>query len=104
MRVGSPTGLAFCALLASALAGGASAATIAVNSTDNTTVDADGKCTLREAVLNANGDIDTTGGDCLPGSGPDVVTVIAGTFNLSTPLAVSDDLTLQGVSAAQTIV
>ncbi len=35
---------------------------------DNATA-GDGACTLREAILNANFDNDSTGGDCAPGSG-----------------------------------
>ena len=48
------------------------ASIITVNSTlDNITID--GACTLREAVTNANADLDTTGGDCVSGSGNDTI-------------------------------
>ena len=65
-------------LLASALTGlgvpvVSLAATINVNSTADTLVVGDGKCTLREAIDNANGDADTSGDDCAPGSGPETV-------------------------------
>ena len=62
-----------------------SAATIDVNSTADTLVAGDGQCTLREAILNANGDSDTTGGDCAAGSGADLINVPAGTYALSIP-------------------
>ena len=48
------------------------ASIITVNSTsDNITID--GACTLREAITNANADLDTTGGDCVAGSGNDTI-------------------------------
>ena len=48
------------------------ASIITVNSTsDNITID--GACTLREAITNANADLDTTGGDCIAGSGNDTI-------------------------------
>ncbi len=102
MRPGSPTGLVLVAFMALAASDGALAATLVVNSTANTTVDADGNCTLREAVLNANGDTDTTTGDCLPGSGADVIDIPAGTYVLTATLSVTDDVTLHGAGAAQT--
>lgn len=104
MRAGSLTGHALGALLALAVPSGAFAATLVVNSTANTTVDSDGNCTLREAVLNANGNTDTTAGDCLPGSDVDVdvIQIPAGTYLLTAALNLTDDVTLQGVGAAQT--
>lgn len=50
------------------------AATIQVNSNADNTTAADGNCTLREAVANANSDSDTTSGDCVAGSGTDTIT------------------------------
>lgn len=47
---------------------------IVVNSNLDTTSPGDGDCTLREAINNANGDTDTTGGDCAAGSGTDTIT------------------------------
>jgi hypothetical protein len=102
MRAGSPSGLALIAFLALAVPAGALAATLVVNSTSNTTVDADGNCTVREAVLNANADADTTTGDCLPGSGADVIEIPAGTYLLSAALSVTDDVTLHGAGAEVT--
>jgi len=47
----------------------AHAATITVNSTDDTetAVSGDGNCTLREAITNANNNTDGTSGDCVAG-------------------------------------
>ena len=43
------------------------AGTIVVDSTADTTVDADGECTLREAIINANAQgAELSGGDCAP--------------------------------------
>jgi CSLREA domain-containing protein len=47
----------------------ASAATITVNSTADTTTSGNGNCTLREAIANVNAAADTTGGDCAAGTG-----------------------------------
>jgi len=46
----------------------ATAANILVTSTADTLTASDGACTLREAILNANTDSDTTAGDCAAGS------------------------------------
>ena len=51
--------------------------TITVNRTFDTIVH-DGDCTLREAILNANTDSDTTSGDCLAGSGNDTIVFDSG--------------------------
>ena len=51
----------------------AQAATITVNSTAGDVTSGDGNCTLREAINNAESDSDTAGGDCLAGSGPDMI-------------------------------
>jgi CSLREA domain-containing protein len=55
-------------------------ATITVNSTADNDTSGDGACTLREAIDNANDDADTTGGDCIAGSGADTIIVPAGTY------------------------
>ncbi|MCB8945133.1 MAG: hypothetical protein H6658_15410 [Ardenticatenaceae bacterium] len=52
----------------------AHAATINVNSTADNLTAGDGSCTLREALRNANGDSDSTAGDCTAGSGTDTIT------------------------------
>ena len=46
-----------------------SAATITVNSTNDNLTAANGQCTLRKALHNANTNSDTTGGDCAAGTG-----------------------------------
>src|SRR5437868_2515613 len=64
----------------------AQAASIVVNSLNDSTV-TDGACTLREAIANANGDADTTGGDCTAGSGSDTISFnLGGTITLATSL------------------
>ena len=63
-------------VLAPVLAGSApvaQGATITVNSTAGDVTGADGNCTLREAINNAESDSDTTGGDCPAGSGADTI-------------------------------
>lgn len=59
------------------------AATIIVNNTADNLTASDGLCTLREAISNANSDSDTTGGDCVAGSGADIITLPTGTYTLS---------------------
>jgi hypothetical protein len=103
MRATSRTRLALCAFLAVAVPSTAFAATITVNSNSNVIDDNNGACTLPEAVLNANTDIDNTGGDCAVGSGADVIAVPANTYNLVATLVLSDDVTLQGAGASTTI-
>ncbi len=82
------------------------AATIIVNTTGDT-VATDGKCTLREAINNANAAGDTTGGDCTAGSGNDTINFSlsggSGTITLvsSTLPAIANTLTIDG--GAQTI-
>jgi CSLREA domain-containing protein len=95
------------------------AATIVVNSTKDEIIAGDGKCTLREAINNANADADTTGGDCAPGTGADKIGLQAATYNLkagSMPvedanasddldvLATGGDLTLTGKGSANTVI
>ena len=64
---------------------------IAVNTFDDQ-VNGDGDCSLREAVIAANTDTDTDA--CPAGSGPDTITLPAGTYTL----------TITGDSAATTII
>ncbi len=83
---------------AAALTGNASAATIVVNSLLDTTA-TDGLCTLREALANANSNSDTTGGDCVAGSGTDTIdlSALAGTITLGgTQLTISGSTTITG--------
>lgn len=75
-----------------------------VNSIADTEISGDGKCTLREAINNANTDSDTTEGDCVSGNGNDIIdlTALAGTINLSSQLLISDNiysLTIKGPGA-----
>ncbi len=44
-----------------------------VNTLADNTTNGDGFCTLREAITNANADLDTTSGDCIAGSGNDTI-------------------------------
>src|SRR5262249_5812513 len=63
------------------------AATIVVNTTDDNANGGEGKCTLREAINNANADGDTSNGDCTAGDGYDTITFqISGTITLSSVL------------------
>ena len=53
--------------------GVAVAATITVNTTADNTTGGDGRCTLREAVVNVNAAAEMSGGDCAAGNGGDEV-------------------------------
>jgi CSLREA domain-containing protein len=93
-----------------AMAAVARAATITVNSTDDSLA-TDGNCTLREAILAANGD--TAVDACTAGSGSDVVVVPEGTYRLTGEadedagltgdLDVTDDLEVVGAGARTVI-
>lgn len=96
-----------------ALPATALAATLNVNSTADELIAGNGQCTLREAITNANGDSDTTAGDCAARSGADLINVPSGTYTLTIPgalenagatgdLDVRSDLTLRGAGAAMT--
>jgi uncharacterized repeat protein (TIGR01451 family)/CSLREA domain-containing protein len=91
--------LAFLILLAVATAGRATAETIEVDSTADAAPAVDGKCTLREAIENANDDA-ATNPDCAAGTGEDTIQFsVTGTITLYAPLpSVSDDdrLTIDG--------
>ncbi len=92
----------------------ARAATIAVTSiADDLAVGPNGNCTLREAVLAANGDVAVDG--CAAGSGADVIEVPAGTYTLTLAgagedasltgdLDVTGELVIAGAGAATTII
>ena len=81
------------------------AATLDVNSTADQLIAGNGQCTLREAIINANGDSDTTAGDCTAGSGADLINVPAGTYVLTGGyLLINSDLTLRGAGAATTAI
>jgi len=89
------------ALAALALPAAALAATLNVNSTADELIAGNGQCTLREAIINANGDGDDTAGDCPAGSGADLINVPAGTYETG-DLDITSDLTLRGAGAAIT--
>ena len=80
----------------------ASATTIEVNTIADNTTAGDGNCTLREAMTNANGNSDTTSGDCLAGSavGTDSIT-----FNIpgAGPHTIAPTSALPNVTGATTI-
>lgn len=79
--------------------GQALAATIVVNSLDDTVVSGDGVCTLREAVLNAEGDNHSGSTDCAAGSGADTITFsLSGTISLASGLTITTagGLTIDG--------
>lgn len=59
------------------------AATIDVNTVVDSRFSGDAKCSLREAITNANTDSDTTSGDCDAGSGRDFIRVPAGIYRLT---------------------
>ncbi|HEX3582891.1 MAG TPA: Calx-beta domain-containing protein [Thermoanaerobaculia bacterium] len=87
-------------------AGAASAATITVTSLADTAVAGDSQCTLREALNNANGNSDTTGGDCTAGAaGLDTIAFqagLTGTITLGgTELPqITDSVNINGPGAA----
>jgi CSLREA domain-containing protein len=65
----------------------ARAATITVNTLADESTAGDGLCLLREAINNANSASDTTGGDCVAGTGTDTINFsVSGTIKLSRPL------------------
>lgn len=65
----------------------------------------DGKCTLREAILNANNNNQSGSTDCAAGSGTDTIGFsISGTITLGSTLpAVNDDLTIDGSGQSITV-
>ena len=81
------------------------AATITVNSLSDAAA-ADGVCTLREAITNAN--LDSTAGsvECAAGSGADTISItVAGTISLLQPLPdLSSDMTIDGLGISQTTI
>lgn len=81
------------------------AAVIVVNSSQDNLVVSDGLCTLREAILNANTNSDTTGGDCIGGSmGGDTISFAlpsSGGFTITPTSAlpvISDPVVIDGSS------
>jgi hypothetical protein len=106
------------AVLALALPAGALAATITVGKVaDNTGA---GNCSLRDAITSANNNVSPSGSGCNTGStaSPDTIVLGANTYalqlvnpggvsedsNATGDLDITEDVTIQGVSAATTIV
>jgi CSLREA domain-containing protein len=79
------------------------AATITVTTTDDE-LNADGDCSLREAVAAANNDMATDA--CPAGNGADSITVPAGTYGFTTAaeLLITEDLTIVGAGRGATII
>jgi LPXTG-site transpeptidase (sortase) family protein len=83
------------------------AASLVVNTnTDNTTA-GDSRCTLREAINNANSDSDTTSGDCVAGAGADTIS-FAGNYTItlsgSQLPVVTTTITINGNGTTKTII
>jgi len=108
----SRVGGAFALLAGVLLTNPARAATIAVTTTDDE-LDADGDCSLREAIRAANLDVPVDA--CPAGAGADEVVVPAGTYTLAIAgiaedggltgdLDVTADLTITGAGAGTTII
>ncbi|MEM7052630.1 MAG: hypothetical protein AAF604_23405 [Acidobacteriota bacterium] len=98
----APLFLAILALLLIAT-GPAWAATITVTSVLDNEIAGDGSCTLREALNNANGNNNTTSGDCTTGSGTDTIAFnIPGSgpheIALSATLEITDPVILDGTT------
>lgn len=82
------------------------AANINVNSLLDVSSSGDGNCTLREAVINANTDSDSSSGDCLAGTGADHIGFAGnGTIILGSTLTISDadGLTIDGLNKNVTL-
>ncbi len=92
--------------IAVSLAMQASAATLTVDSTRDDLTAGDGECTLREAILNANADSDSTAGDCSAGSGADEIALPSGTYLLTDgSLGIpTSQLTLKGDGHGPTVI
>lgn len=78
------------------------AATLIVNSMDDSDISGDQLCSLREAIENANTDGETTAGDCNKGSADDIIdlTNISGTIQLKEQLLLTSTVKLIGASAS----
>jgi CSLREA domain-containing protein len=78
-----------------------SAATIVVNSFEDNEID-DNACTLREAIIAANTDAPYRG--CPAGNGTDTLTLLAGTYTLTSQLPnITSEITINGSGASTTI-
>jgi len=84
-----------------------SAADIEVDTASDSSTSGDSFCSLREAIINANGDLDSSGGDCAAGSGADHITFAANytiTLDGSQLPTISSEMTISGNGAANTII
>jgi predicted outer membrane repeat protein len=71
-------------------------AVITVNNTQDNLTAGNGSCTLREAIMNANANADTTGGDCAAdAAGQDTINLPTGTIRLSI-MGAGEDLNASG--------
>ena len=79
----------------------AQAATITVNTNDPAVNPGDGLCSLTEAIQNANGDNESSGGDCVGGNGADTIELPAAqTITLTSALPnLLGDVTIVGNQA-----
>ncbi len=87
-------------------AGAVSANILTVNSLADTALAGDGQCTLREAVNNANNDLDATHGDCAAGLAADKIQFgLSGVITLGSTLAINDvdGITVDGVGQKVTV-
>ncbi|HXZ89003.1 MAG TPA: CSLREA domain-containing protein, partial [Candidatus Binataceae bacterium] len=78
---------------------------ITVNTLNDETTPGDGDCSLREAINNANAAGDTTGGDCVAGTGNDtIVFSVSGTIALQSTLpAIQNNLIIDGSGQTVTV-
>ncbi|MFT7581152.1 MAG: hypothetical protein ACI9MR_002826, partial [Myxococcota bacterium] len=99
-----------CVLTLCLSASDANASDITVDTTDAVAAVGNGSCSLREALMNANADMDLTGGDCAAGAGPDTVILQLGaTYTFTGPdnwwfgpnalPAIMSDVTVEGNGA-----
>ena len=81
--------------------------TITVTTTSDTPTT--GQCSLREAIANANAEMDTSGGDCPAGTGDDLINFtsgLSGTIDIhvnGTLPSIVNTLTIEGTGATITI-
>ena len=104
-RIASTAILFVLFILAAVAAPKIQAANIVVNTNSDNPVSRDGKCTLREAINNANADKDTSGGDCVAGSGADTITFsFNGTITVNSILpTLKTNITIDGTGHTVTL-
>ena len=79
-------------------------ALITVNDLGDNTIAGDGKCTLREAVINAAYQDDLTLGDCAPGLDNETIDFsVNGTITVIEPLYLDGDMTIDGTGHSITL-